>query len=158
MRSLSLLAIVATFTILSCAVGYAGTVTKSYQTPCPGGTYATHTLVYDADDARLLSSTQVLCSGASRTTTYQYRNGLITLYTPSGGTISMSGSNFDVSVASTMEIVSVTSGSVVYTYPSTIAANSTTAIWGSLGSGLFLLVARNPSGYSAVYATTIFFN
>lgn len=153
-----LLTIAACFVLFSHDTIHAGTVTKTQTTPCPGGGVATHTLVYDADDGRLLSASQVLCSGASKTTTYSCVEELISTFFPSGGAISMAGSNFEVTIASTVEIVSITSASVVYLYPGTVATNTPTAIWGSLGTGVFLLVARHPSSYSTVYATQVFFN
>lgn len=158
MNNKCLLTIAASFVMFSHVTVHAGTVTKTQTTPCPGGGVATHTLVYDADDGRLLSASQVLCSGASKTTTYSYVEKLISTYLPSGGAINMAGSNFEVTIVSTVEIVSITSDSVVYLYPGTVAAYTPTAIWGSLGTGVFLLVARNPSGYSTVYATQVFFN
>jgi hypothetical protein len=138
-----------------------GTYSVTYPgLPCPGGGTATITITYEEGTARVLRTKERNCAGVIKESTYTYYpERLISTYFPSEyGSISQSGSNISTSIPSKVEIVSITSGQVAYTYPNTVPANTPTPIWSGLDSGLYIFVARDPNQNSTVYNTLLYYH
>lgn len=143
------------------ALAATGTYDVTYPgLPCAGGGTATITVTYEVGTARVLRTKERNCAGVIKESTYTYYpENLISTYFPSEyGTISQSGSNISTTVPSKVEIVSITSGQVAYTYPNTIPADTPTPIWSGLNSGLYIFVARDPNHNATVYNTLLYYH
>lgn len=138
---------------------YAGTTTRTYTFPCPGGGNSTHKITTDDETGRVESVESSNCGGVTKTVYYSYAEHLVNTINPVSGstTITNSGVNFEVSVASKVEIVSIYTASVAFTYVGTVPANTSTAIWAGLSSGAYILVARDPSTLTATATYTFFY-
>lgn len=156
---LLLLALVVTTRFFALAA--TGTYTVTYPgLPCAGGGTATITVTYEVGTARVLRTTERNCAGVIKGSTYTYYpEKLISTYFPSEyGSISQTGSNISTTVSSKVEIVSIASGQVVYTYPNPIPANTPTPIWSGLNSGLYIFVARDPNHNATVYSILLYYH
>ena len=131
------------------------TTTKTYTLPCAGSGNSTHRITTDNETGRVLSIETTNCGGVTKTEYYSYPKELVGKISPivGGASISISGSQFQVTSSSHVEIIMIDSASVAYTYPNTIPANTPTNIWNGLNAGTFILVAHNPNVPSTIYAT-----
>jgi len=135
----------------------AGTSTVAHTGTCPDGTtqWSVKT-TYDTESAKVLSVETKNCAGVTRIVTYLYNLSVGISLSSTLGDFTIASTNFTVDLDSKVEIVNVLTLATDYAYSSTVTANTTTAIPSSIGSGIFILVARDPNNTSTVYASKIY--
>lgn len=157
MKAMKFLVLGFALVVIASSFVCAGVSTQTTTGTCPDGvtTWSVKT-TYDNVDGKVLSTENTNCGGVTKTTTYTYLLVVNANLQSTAGSFSVASTNFTISIASQVDIINVNTLATAHSYSGTIAAATSTAIPSGIGSGVFILVARDPNNLSTVFASKIY--